>query len=263
MKNYFFFLFLFLCSCTASANTQGIIRVYDNTIYQNVKPLLMADFTKHGILTEDLPSYNPIDLFNKEWGFFTGRELYNKLTLSFRYPSIEDSKKWTFASLKEDYTKTTMYNHGFIMERGLEKITVSLLGDLDWDKNDVLDWLVYCRFEQKPVTDEISKNDARPAREYFVIVTDRKTAFWQAAPVVIRDLMLFSKGQESTVYRNLTEQKQKALEPGLALDFEAGQTQIIDAPIDVSDEGDKKNQKSKNQKKGAEGTTLREQSLSE
>lgn len=255
MKNIFLFAFLFLCSCTASANTQGIIRVYDNNIYQNVKPLLMADFTKHGILTEDLPSFNPIDLFNKEWGFVTAKELYNKLTLSFRYPSIPDSKKWTFAGLKEDYAKTTMYSHGFIIERGLEKITVSLLGDLDWDKNNVLDWLVYCRFEQKPVTDEISKNDARPAREYFVIVTDRTAEYWQGSPLVIRDLTLFTKGQESTIYRNLTEQKQKALEPGLALDFEAGQTQIIDEP-DTS-------QKSQKQDKGAEQTTLKEQSLSE
>lgn len=258
MKNIFLFAFLFLCSCTASANTQGIIRVYDNNIYQNVKPLLMADFTKHGILTEDLPSFNPIDLFNKEWGFFTGRELYNKLTISFRYPSIPDSKKWTFASLKEDYAETTMYNHGFIIERGLEKITVSLLGDLDWDKNDVLDWLVYCRFEQKPVTDEISKNDARQAREYFVIVTDRTTNFWQASPLVIRDLTLFSKGQESTIYRNLTEQKQKALEPGLALDFEAGQTQIIDAPENLQN-----TENSQKQNKSVKENSLKEQSLSE
>ena len=255
MKNIFLFAFLFLCSCTASANTQGIIRVYDNTIYQNVKPLLLADFTKHGILTEDLPSFNPVDFLKKEWGLFTGRELYKKLTLSFRYPSIPESKTWTFASLKEDFTKTTMYNHGFIMERGLEKITVSLLGDLDWDKNESLDWLVYCRFEQKPSSDEISKNDARPAREYFVIITDRSAEYWQAAPLVIRDMMLFSKGQESTVYRNLTEQKQKALEPSLDLDFEAGQAQIIDAP--------EKGQKSQNQKKHDGGAALKEQSLSE
>lgn len=255
MKNIFLFAFLFLCSCTASANTQGIIRVYDNNIYQNVKPLLLADFTKHGILTEDLPSYNPVDFLKKEWGLLTGRELYKKLSLSFRYPSIPESKTWTFASLKEDFTKTTMYNHGFIMERGLEKITVSLLGDLNWDKNESLDWLVYCRFEQKPVTDEISKNDARPAREYFVIITDRTGEYWQAVPLVIRDMMLFSKGQESTIYRNLTEQKQKALEPSLALDFEAGQTQIIDAPEKV--------QKSPKQKTDTGRTELKEQSLSE
>lgn len=256
MKNCFLFVFLFLCSCTASANPQGIIRVYDNNIYQNVKPLLMADFTKHGIVTEDLPSFNPIDLFKKEWGFVTGKELYKKLTLSFRYPSNPDSKKWTFESLKEDFTKTTMYSHGFILERGLEKITVSLLGDLDWDKNDVLDWLVYCRFEQKPTTDEISKNDARPAREYFVIVTDRTAEYWQAEPIVIRDMMLFTKGQETTLYRNLTMQKQKALEPSLAVDFEAGQTQIIDDPKSPQNSP-------KNQKNGLDETPLKEQSLSE
>lgn len=257
MKNLFLFAFLFLCSCTASANTQGIIRVYDNNIYQNVKPMLMADFTKHGILTEDLPSFNPVDLFKKEWGLFTGRELYKKLTLSFRYPSIEESKTWTFASLKEDFTETDMYNHGFIIERGLEKITVSLLGDLNWDANDSLDWLVYCRFEQKATTDELSKHDARPAREYLVVITDRSGEYWQAEPLIIRDLMLYTTGQEATIYRNLTEQKQKALEPSLALDFEAGQTQILDAPG-----ADKKGKKNKQENK-AEENTLGEQSLSE
>jgi len=258
MKKLFLLAFLFLCSCTASANTQGIIRVYDNTIYQNVKPMLMADFTKHGILTEDLPSFNPVDLFQKEWGLFTGRELYKKLTLSFRYPSKEESKTWTFASLKEDFTKTDMYNHGFIMERGLEKITVSLLGDLNWDSNDTLDWLVYCRFEQKATTDDLSKNDARPAREYLVVITDRTGEFWQAKPLIIRDLMLFTHGQEATIYRNLTEQKQLALEPSLAIDFEAGQTQILDAPSTQD-----KPEKSKKQDKKIEENSLKEQSLSE
>lgn len=258
MKKLFLLAFLFLCSCTASANTQGMIRVYDNNIYQKVKPMLLADFTKHGILTEDLPSFNPVDFFQKEWGLLTGRELYKKLTLSFRYPSIEESKTWTFASLKEDFTKTTMYNHGFIMERGLEKITVSLLGDLNWDADESLDWLVYCRFEQKATTDALSKNDARPAREYLVVITDRSGDYWQANPLVIRDLMLFSKGQEATIYRNLTEQKQKALEPSLAIDFEAGQTQILDAPETQG----KSNKKSKQDKK-IEGSPLKEQSLSE
>lgn len=258
MKKLFLLAFLFLCSCTASANTQGIIRVYDNTIYQNVKPMLMADFTKHGILTEDLPSFNPVDLFQKEWGLLTGRELYKKLTLSFRYPSKGESKTWTFASLKEDFTKTEMYNHGFIMERGLEKITVSLLGDLNWDNNDTLDWLVYCRFEQKATTDELSKNDGRPAREYLVVITDRTGAYWQGKPLIIRDLMLFTHGQEATIYRNLTEQKQLALEPSLAIDFEAGQTQILDAP-----ETKDKNPKSKKQDKKIEENSLKEQSLSE
>ncbi len=250
MKNIFFLMLFFLCSCMANASSQGIIRVYDNTRYQNIKPLLLADFTKHGIITEDLPSFNPVGLINKEWGFFTGKELYKKLTLSFRYPSVEESRHWTFAGLESEYADTEMYSHGFIMEQGLERITVSLLGDLDWDKDGVLDWLVYCRFEEKASSDKLAKNNARKAREYFVIIRDRTAEYWQAEPFVIRDLTLFIHGQDSAVYRNLTERKQKALEPGLALDFEAGRAKILDMPAAET------NRKGEKQK-------INEQSLSE
>lgn len=252
MKNILFLTLLLLCSCTANITTQGIIRVYDNTTYQNVKPLLLADFTKHGIITEELPGLNPIQFFNKEWGFVSARELYAKLTLSFRYPSIEESRRWTFESLEEDYTETAMYSHGFTMEHGLEHITVSLLGDLKWDKNDTLDWLVYCRFEQKPTRNKLTQNDIRTAREYLLVITDRSGSCWQAVPIVIRDLKLYSVGYDATIYRNLTEQKQKALEPSLATDFEAGQAPILEKP----------GTKAKNSRsRGEQG--LSEQSLSE
>lgn len=252
MKNIFFLTLFLLCSCTANATSQGIIRVYDNTIYQNVKPLLLADFTKHGIITEELPSLNPIQFFSKEWGFVSAKELYAKLTLSFRYPSIEDSRRWTFENLKEEYTETTMYSHGFTVEHGLEHITVSLLGDLKWDKNDTLDWLIYCRFEQKPTKNKLTKNDIRLAREYLLVVTDRNATYWQAVPVVIRDLKLYSVGYDAAVYRNLTIQKQKALEPSLATDFEAGQAPILEKPGTTT-----QNSRSR----GEQGLT--EQSLSE
>lgn len=246
MKKLFFLFCFALCACTANAT--GTIRVYDNDIYQNVKPMLLADFTKHGILTEDLPTFNPINLFTKEWGFLTGKELFKRLSLSFQYPSTEESKEWTFENIRADYTKVTMYSHGFVLEQGLEQITVSLLGDLDWNKDGVLDWLVYCRIEQLRTQNDITKNDARKAREYLVVVTDRNAQYWQAEPVVIRDITLYTTGQESKIYRNLTMQKRKALEQSLAVDFEAGQTQILDAP----GEGEKTKEK-----------TLDEQSLSE
>lgn len=255
MKKFLIPMLFLLCSCTAAAADRSIIRIYDNTIYQNVKPMLLADFTKHGILTEELPGFNPVQFFSKEWGFVTADELYNKLTLSFRYPSSEESRRWTFADLSEDYTETTMYSHGFTVEHGLELITVSLLGDMLWDKNDTRDWLVYCRFEQKPTQNKLTKNDIRPAREYLLVITDRTGAYWQAAPLVIRDLKLYSAGYDATIYRNLTEQKQKALEPSLATDFEAGQAPILEKP-------NEKNRAKRNNKKDG-GQSLTEQSLTE
>ena len=113
-----------------------------------------------------------------------------------------------------------------------------------------MDWLVYCRFEEKASSDKLARNNARKAREYFVIIRDRTAEYWQAEPFVIRDLTLFTHGQDSAVYRNLTERKQKALEPGLALDFEAGQAKILDMPAAET------NRKGEKQK-------INEQSLSE
>lgn len=258
MKNFLFLALFLLCSCTANAEMNGIIRVYDNTVYQNVKPMLLADFTKHGIITEELPSLNPVQLFSKEWGHVTAKELYEKLTLSFRYPSSEDSRYWTFAGLKEEYADAVMYSHGFTAEHGLERVTVSLLGDLKWDKNDSLDWLVYCRYEEKQSKDKLAKNNIRHAREYLLVITDRTGRYWNAQPVVIRDLKLYSSGYDAAIYRNLTKQKQKALEPSLATDFEAGQAPLLQRP-DQADTPKRENAQSKENAL----TNLDEQSLSE
>lgn len=261
MKNFLFLAFFLLCSCTANAEMNGIIRVYDNTVYQNVKPMLLADFTKHGIITEELPSFSPIQLFSKEWGHVTAEELYNKLTLSFRYPSSEDSRHWTFANLAEEYTDAVMYSHGFTAQHGLEQVTVSLLGDMKWDRNDTLDWLVYCRFEEKQSKDKVNKNNIRLAREYLLMITDRTGSYWQAQPIVIRDLKLYSIGYDSTIYRNLTPQKQKALEPSLATDFEAGYAPILEKPEAPKNGRTQKN--SSGQNRTFTENSLSEQSLSE
>lgn len=250
MKKIIFFCIFLFYSCTAFANPRGVIRIYDNAIYQNIKTLLYADFTKHGIVTEEIPGFNPINLFNLEWGAMSGKNLYEKIALSFMYPSHEESKNWTFKNFRHTKTKAKMYSHGFVLEQGLQKITLSLLGELHWNEDSISDWLIYCRVDEMQTKNKITKNNTRHAREYFLIISDRSGTYWQAKPFLIRDLTIYSQSTESKIYRNITKQLQLALEPNLAIDFEEGQEQIVDSST---------NKKEKNK----ELETLNEQSLSE
>lgn len=249
MKKIIFFCLFFFFACTAFATPQGVIKIYDNTIYQSIKTLLYADFTKHGIITEEIPGFNPIDIYKLEWGVMSGKNLYEKIALSFMYPSHEESKKWTFKNFYHTKAKAKMYSHGFVLEQGLQKITLSLLGELHWNSDNISDWLVYCRVDEKQTKNALTKNDIRNAREYLLIITDRDGKFWQASPVIIRDFIIYSHGNDSKIYRNLTKQTQLALEPSLAIDYEAGQEQIIDTT--------NKNEKNKQNK------LVNEESLSE
>ncbi len=250
MKKIVFFCLFFLLVCIAYASPRGVIKIYDNAIYQNIKTLLYADFTKHGIVTEEIPSFNPLDFFNQEWGSMSGKNLYKKIVLSFMYPSHEESKNWTFENFQFIKAKAKMYSHGFVLEQGLQKITLSLIGETYWNEDSIVDWLVYCRVDEMQTKNALTKNNTRTAREYLLIITDRESKYWQASPIIIRDITLYSQSNESKVYRNLTKQMQLALEPSLVVDFEAGQEQIIDT-------ANNKNEKDK------QNTVVKEETLSE
>lgn len=224
---------LLISSCVTHP-PQGSIRVYDENAYVVAKHLLRYDLRKQGIGAEILPSLNISNPFENVFGQRLAKDLYDKLSLSFRFP---DSGFQLESVFLKDYISSdaviTMYLYGFTIDQGQEFITATILGVTDWDRDNVNDYLISFRINQKALNYELNDQQSRvelPTREYLLLIKDIDSSIYEAHVLFIHDYIKQSSGVRSEVYRNQKDAQNSLFQDHGAISFEQGQEQIVFAP---------------------------------
>lgn len=74
-----------------------------------------------------------------------GESLFARLSPAFRFKVDPALLPATFAAARTPHDTLTMRPDGFVMDRGLESITVALLASVDWNGDGSENWLLLCR----------------------------------------------------------------------------------------------------------------------
>ena len=227
------FSIVLLSSCASKVPPQSV-RVYDQNAYTIAKPLLNRDFVKQKIDTEIFPSASIINPLEGVSGYWMAKNLYKKLSLSFRFQNAGSGAQVIF--LKDyvsDNAQIIMHAYGFTINQGAELITATLLGETDWDNDGVNDYLASFRINQKALQYESNKQQARvelPTREYILLIKDVNSDVYEAQILFIHDYIKQSSGIRSEVYKDHKAAKNSLFQDHGAVSFEQGQEQIVFAP---------------------------------
>lgn len=229
-----FIVMTLLMSSCVSPIPQGSIRVYDEKAYFVAKPLLRYDFLGQGIEFEILPSLSVANPLEGILGHKAAKSLYEKLSLSFRFQDSNFTAKPFFL---KDYISSdanvTMHSYGFTITQGQEFITATILGVIDWDSDNVNDYLISFRINQKALNYELNDQLARvelPTRDYLLLVRDINSRVYKADILFIHDYIKQSSGIRSEIYKNHKDAQNSLFQDHAAISFEQGQEQIVFAP---------------------------------
>lgn len=230
---FLFFVVLLLSSCVSKI-PPNTIRVYDANAYAMAKPLLRYDFIQQKINAEIIQSSNSLNLAGGLAGNKAAKNLYEKLSISFRFPESDFSSQ---LMLLKDYVsndaKLTMHSYGFTIDQGLEFITVTILGETDWDHNNVSDYLISFRIKQDSLRYKLNNKQtsvALPTREYILLVEDVSSRVYIANILFIRDYIKDSTGVRTQIYKDHEGAEDSFFQEHGAISFEQGQEQIVFAP---------------------------------
>lgn len=235
MKKIGIFVFVaFLISSCVPQSPQGSIRVCDENAYAVAKPLLLYDFRKQGIELEILPSLNTINPLEGILGNKAAKNLYKKLSLSFRFQNSGFKLEPLFL---KDYVSNdaeiTMYSYGFTIDQGQEFITATILGVTDWDSDNINDYLISFRINQKALSYKSNNQQVHlelPTRDYLLLIRDINSSIYEAHILFIHDYIRQSTGARSEVYKNHEDAQNSLFQDHGAISFEQGQEQIVFAP---------------------------------
>lgn len=256
-KVVIFFSIVLLFSSCASANPPRSIRIYDEKAYHLVKDLLIGDFIKQKIEIEIYPSTISLSLFGLI-GARTARKIYKRLSLSFRF---QDSNPHQQVLLLSEYVADnadiTMHAYGFTIDQGSEFITATVLGETDWDNDNISDYILSFRISQKALHYEFNKQKTRiesPTREYILLIRNVDSDVYKAEILLIHDYIRQSYGMRTMVYKNHAGALGSFFQEHVAISYEQGQEQIVFAP----DTGEQKKNKSEKEEEEVKRTKLSE-----
>ncbi len=90
-----------------------------------------------------------------------GEYLFQRLSPAFRFQVDPSLLPATFAASKTSEGSVEFRSGGFVLEQGLERITVSLLAEADWNDDTHPDWLLLCR---------VASLEGYGLRDYYLVL---------------------------------------------------------------------------------------------
>lgn len=241
---------LFLCACH-TATTPYTIRVHDEAAYMRAKNMLQYDLTQQKIDTELLPSAQTFSNLNP-MNAITARKisykLFERLSISFRL-GIEDysvAKTMLLQNFVSNPSEVEWHAYGFTFNQGTERITVTILGELDWDNNAILDYIVSFRINQNPLTYKTGEQENHmemPTRDYTLLVKDINASLYVGNILFIHDYIKQSTGIRSVIYRDYTTAQEGFFQDHVSTSFAQGDEEIVLAPEDLEEKETNKENK--------------------
>ena len=249
---FFIFMALVMTSCVSQIPQRSIL-IYDEKAYVVAKPLLRHDFYKQKIDTEILPSLSPANPLDGLIGHKMAKNLYKKLSLSFRFQDKDFNANPIFL---EDYVSNDaeiiMHSYGFTIDQGQELITVTILGEADWNSDNVNDYLISFRINQKELNYNVKNYQAHvalPSRNYILLIKNINASIYNAHILYIHDYIKEGNGIRSEVYKNHEGAQNSLFQDHSAISFEQGQEQIVFAPDAKENNAKRKDKKNRKNRK--------------
>jgi len=253
---------LLLSSCVSAMSSMSAIplhsiRVYDENAFLIVKPMLEDDFSKQKIDAEIPLSPSKLNMFGV-FGVQMAKNLYKKLSLSFRFQDTSSGQQsFLLSDYVTDNADVTMYAYGFTIDQGSEYITVTILGETDWNSDNINDYIVSFRINQKALNYESNNQKARvalPTREYLLLIKNVNSIVYNADILLIHDYLKQSNGILSETYKNHESAQDSFFQDHGSISYEQGQEQIVFAP----NTGEQQENKSKEKETQVKKTELTE-----
>ena len=151
-----------------------------------------------------------------------GEYLFRRLSPAFRFQVDPSLLPATFAASRTPGDSVEIRPDGFVLEQGLDRVTVTLLAETDWNDDELPDWLLLCRVKSVQGTG---------LRDYYLVVYKTDAPILRPRLIAVYDCLSRTCNLFVTPAAPGKKKDAPAYDPELpVVDVEAGQRDITLPP---------------------------------